>query len=168
MTKTFTSLAALSLGLLLAGCGSTGSSNPTPSVSPRTQLLTTPKWRITAISQMLTFNGQTITSNAYAGVSSCRRDDFGKFNVDKTVVTDEGATKCLSAAAQTKTGTWSFNAAETDITVVDPNPTPGSIGNATAEILQMTSTNMQLRTTTTQTQAGYPITVVLTTDYVAF
>lgn len=156
----------LSLGLL-AACSSNNSS-PTPSVSPRTQLLTTPKWRITGITQALTFNGQTFTSNAYATVSSCRKDDFGKFNVDKTVVTDEGPTKCSSSAAQTKTGTWSFNVAETEITVVDPNPTPGSIGNATAEILQMTSTNMQLRTTTTQTQAGYPITVVLTTDYIAF
>ncbi|MDO7873254.1 hypothetical protein Q5H93_00810 [Hymenobacter sp. ASUV-10] len=167
MTKISTCLVALSLGLLLASCGGSGNSNPTPSVSPRTQLLTTPKWRISGISQALTFNGQTITTNAYAGVSSCRKDDFGKFNVDKTVVTDEGATKCSSSAPQSKTGTWSFNTAETEITVVDPNPTPGSIGNATAEILQMTATNMQLRTTTTQTQAGYPITVVLTTDYIA-
>lgn len=166
MNKIFTSLAALSLGLLLAGCGSSGNSNPTPSVSPRTQLLAGTKWRITAIIAASSFAGQTITRDAYASVGSCKRDDYLKFETNLTLTQDEGATRCSTSSPQSKQGTWSFNTAETEITTVDPSIAVGSLGRTVvAEVLQLTSTALQVRTTNTQTQGGITVISTATTTY---
>lgn len=44
------------------------------------------------------------------GVDNCTKDDCTKFNSDKTIAFDEGATKCDPTDPQTSTGTWSLSA----------------------------------------------------------
>lgn len=171
MLKKITLLSALFAALVLAGCSKkTEDPTPTtPTLSAKATLLTTPKWRITAIVSAATFNGQTTTNDSYATLRQCKRDDFGKFNADFSVVTDEGATRCTSTDPQTKTGSWSLNAAETQLTIVDPSLPAGTLGQTvTADLLQLTSTTMVIRTTNNQTVGGYTIVATATTTYAAF
>ncbi|MBF9235967.1 hypothetical protein I2I05_01025 [Hymenobacter sp. BT683] len=169
MNKRFTHLLILSLALVAAACGKDGDPTPDkPAVSAKTALLTTPKWRITAIVGTTTFGGQTTTINGYASLPACQKDNFGKFNVDKSVVMDEGATKCSTTAPQSKTGTWSFNAAETELTTVDPSQPTGTLQHTVvAEVLQLTATALKVKTTTTQTVSGFTIVSTATTTYAA-
>ena len=44
------------------------------------------------------------------GVDDCTKDDCSKFNSDKSISFDEGATKCDPTDPQTSTGTWSLSA----------------------------------------------------------
>ena len=159
-----------SLLLALAGCGKKSDPTPaTPSLSAKATLLTTPKWRITAVVGTSTFSGQTITTDGYAGLASCIKDNFSKFNPDLTAISDEGATKCSPTAPQTKQGTWSFNAAEDQITTVDPSVPVGTLGNTiTADLLQLTTTTLQVKTTNTQILSGLTVVTTATTTYTAF
>lgn len=163
-------LLGLSLALAVAGCGK--KSDPTPAANPvsaKTALLTASKWRITAITSTTTFFGQTVTGDSYTSLSACQRDNFETFSTNLTTTYDEGATKCSGTDPQTKQGTWSFNTAETELTIVDPSQAATSpLRTATAEVVQLTANAMQLRTTTTQTQSGVTITVSLLTTYVGF
>lgn len=163
-------LVGASLLLALAGCSKKSDPTPAaPALSAKTLLLTAPKWRITAIVGATTFNGQTITTDGFANLQSCVKDNFSKYNSDLTLIYDEGATKCSNTAPQTKPGTWSFNAAEDKLTVVDPSVPAGTTGNTiTADLLQLTSTSLQVRTTNTQTVSGYTVVSTATTTYAAF
>lgn len=162
-------LLGLSLLLTMVGCGKKSDPTPTPSFSANTVALTAPKWRITAIVGATTFAGQTTTTDGYAGLPNCQKDNFLKFNTNLTAVYDEGATKCSSSAAQSKQATWSYNSAETQLTIIDPSVPAGSVGNTiTADILQLTATTLQVKTTNTQTVAGYTIVSIATTTYAAF
>jgi hypothetical protein len=169
MSKLSTYLLGVSLVLVVAACGKKDDPTPTPSFSAKTTLLTTPKWRITAVAATTTFGTQTVTSDGYTGQPACVKDDYIKFNTDLTAVKDEGATKCSTSSPQSRPATWSFNSSETEITTVDPSVPAGSVGNTiTAEVLQLTSTALQLRTTTTQTSGGFTIVSTATSTYAAF
>lgn len=175
MTKIFTSLAALSLGLALAGCDS-NKSTPTPSASPKTQLLTAKNWRLTSSVSRVTFNifGQTTstTLDGYAQFPSCRRDDFLKFNVgtgnNNAWVVDEGSTKCTTTGPQSRTGTWFFNAAETEITLLDPTSPINVLKSQIVQIPQLTATTLQTIITVRDTVNTIPRETVATNMYTAF
>jgi len=119
-------------------------SNAMPS---KTELLTTPKWRITAETETVK-NAQTGGSSTttvfdrYAGMTACVRDNFHKFNVDKSWIIDEGASKCLSTAPQSGSSTWNFNSDQTKLLVPSP-----SLPATTAEvdIVELTSSTLRLR-----------------------
>jgi hypothetical protein len=50
-------------------------------------------------------------------LDACRKDNRSKFNADQSYQVDEGPTKCSANATQIReTGTWYFNANETEIT----------------------------------------------------
>ena len=165
-----TYLLGLSLTLAVAGCSK--KADPVaaaPAVSANTALLTTPKWRISAIVGTTNFAGQIITVDGYAGFPACQKDNFAKFNIDKSAVADEGATKCSGTDPQSKQGTWSFNTAETQLTTVDSTVPAGSPNSSvTADLLQLTATTLQVRTTNTQTISGVTVVTTATTTYTAF
>jgi hypothetical protein len=132
-------------------------------------LLTASKWRITAITSTTTVFEQTTTGDSYASLPTCQRDNFETFSTSLATTFDEGATKCSSSDPQTKQGIWSFNTAETELTIVDPSqPANSPLRTATAEVVQLAATSMQLRTTTSQTQGGQTITVSLLTTYLGY
>ena len=171
MLKKTALLPVLILAIGLASCSKkTDDPTPTtPTLSAKVTLLTTPKWRITAIVGGTTFNGQTTTTNSYALLPVCQQDDFYKFNTDFSAVADAGVVRCAPSDPQTKTGTWSFNAAETQITTIDPSRPVGSLGqNTTADLIQLTNTTLVVKTTTNQTVGGYTIISTATTTYTAF
>jgi hypothetical protein len=170
MAKFSTYLLCLSLALSAASCGK--KSDPTPAANPlsaNATLLTTPRWRISAIVGTTTFAGQTQTIDGYAGLQACQKDNFLKFNADLTMTYDEGGTKCSTTATQAKPGTWSLNAAETQLTTIDPSVASGSIGNTiVADVLQITATTLQVKTTNTQTVSGFTVVSTATSTYTAF
>jgi hypothetical protein len=92
-------------------------SEPAPSTT-RTDLLTTPKWKLT---------GGTISTGAFTlpistFVGACYNDDTFKFNTDKTVLNDAGTVKCNTTDPQTQTGSWSFaNSDQTQLQLTVPN-----------------------------------------------
>jgi hypothetical protein len=175
MTKISTYLMALSLGLSLAGCSS---NDPTPSrsLSPKTQLLTATNWRLASSISQVTFDvsGQPLstTVDGYAQFPTCRRDDFMKFNVgtgtNNAWIVDEGATRCVSTGPQSRTGTWSFNTAETEITLLDPTLPVAGLQRQVVQVPQLTATTLQLVLTYLDTVNTIPRKTVATNTYTAF
>lgn len=160
-------------GLLLAGLlatmGACKKDDPKPktNLTAKEQLLTDHKWKISAITLVATSPLGSITQDGYAPLAACQKDNFNAYNADKTGATDEGATKCSTSAPQSTPYTWSFNAAETELSFTgtfngQPNTT------VAGELLQLTNNTMQVRTTTTQTTAGITITTTATTTYVPY
>ncbi|MGI4869686.1 MAG: lipocalin family protein [Janthinobacterium lividum] len=123
----------------------------------KTDMLTAKNWRVSAQTTTTTINGQTSTSST---IASCDADDFIKFNTDKTLVDDEGATKCNSSSAQTTPGTWSFNSDESKLTVTESGV------STTADIKELSSSVLHLYATQTQSQTvgGTTISYTYTTD----
>jgi|GEM_PF-1284836 len=174
-------LSALFCGLTLAaavtGCGSKNDPTPsTPAVSAKTALLTAKNWRCTASTSVVTFyiGGQTTTTSldGYAQFPSCRRDDFLKFDVGASGGTnpwtvDEGATRCTSTGPQTRTGTWSFNPAETQITLLDPTSPVRNLRNQVVEVPVLTATTLQTIITVMDTVNTIPRRTVATNTYAA-
>jgi len=158
------------LVLGMAGCSKDDPTPAAPAVSAKTALLATPKWRISAIVSAGTIAGQTIPPrDSFSGQSDCIKDNFWKFDTNLTVTQDEGALRCSPTAAQSRQATWSFNAAETEITIVDSSQPVGSLGHTVqGELLQLTSTTMQIRVTNNQPVNGFSSSVTATTTYTAF
>lgn len=79
-----------------------------------TELLTGNTWRITAWTVSPPILGIT---DWYADSEACETDNLYTFETGGIAKLDEGPTKCNASDAQTTTGTWSFNADETELTV---------------------------------------------------
>lgn len=108
----------------------------------RTFLLTSRNWRITGATG--TSGSQTI--DFYPNIPACQRDNFFRFNFNKTYIVDEGPTKCSASDPQTSTSTWDFASNETKL-VLGPQST-------TYDILQLTSTTLQIRIVVSSTQTN--------------
>jgi hypothetical protein len=169
MKKFYSYSVGLCLAVALVGCGKDDSDDAkpnTPTLTAKETLLTSKNWRISAVSVTHSFFGQTINSDGYAQLSACKKDDFIKYNADKTAVGDEGATKCSTSDPQTSSFTWAFNSAETELT--HSGTINGTATSVKAEVLQLTATTLQIRTTNVQTQSGVTSTSTATTTYTAF
>ena len=103
----------------------------------KTELLSGGKWTLTALTVNPAFvsNGISIT-DVFATYPACLKDDFQTFATDGTYTYDEGATKCDPDDVQTETGTWKFNAGETEISLTLPTYTDAW------EIKNLTATSM--------------------------
>lgn len=131
--------------LLLLICGVAALSachkdDNSPSLS-RTDLLTTKNWRVTASTFTTTDQGNVTVQDDYLKYLPCERDNFTKFNSDKTVVQNEGASKCNAAAPQSSTFVWAFNQDETQLLI-------GEDAGATVPftIVELSATTLHLRT----------------------
>lgn len=143
-------LLLLSLFALLSGCKSNLAEPP----ASRADLLLAKKWRVTAQTNTYSTpqlnNGVPVVTDIYAAFYSlpCAQDNFIQFYADKTVVFDEGATKCAATDPQTETSNWAFNADQTKLTLADP--TQG--GNAVPfDVLELSATTLRLRYTVVTT-----------------
>lgn len=131
--------------LALGACSKKDDASPAPTPS-RSELLTARPWRLSAQTTTTTPSGGTpTTTNDFAALSACERDNFFKFNTDKTLVVDEGPSKCSASAAQTSSFTWDFNADQTKLLVTSPGKTTPE----TDDIVELTATTLRFRTATT-------------------
>lgn len=89
----------------------------TPVNKSKTDLLCAHYWKLASatVNPPLDIDGVPVT-DIFATFDDCQKDDLTKYNTDKTVIYDEGATKCDPSASQTTSGTWSFNSDETILT----------------------------------------------------
>jgi len=125
----------LFLGMAALGaCSKNSEPAPPPS---RTDLLTTPKWKLTG--GTISVAGVPLPISAFIG--TCYNDDTFKFNTDKTVLNDAGTVKCNATDPQTQTGSWSFaNSDQTQMQLTVPS-TPL---NGTFDIKELTSNSLRL------------------------
>lgn len=117
--------------------------NPAPVEKTKTEIITAKSWRITGF----TFKeGNGPIEDVYAQLQTCTKDDFYKFNIDKTFRFDEGATKCSSNDPQTATSAWDITADGSILLLMEMK------GSATAElydIAELTESKLRIRQTDT-------------------
>jgi len=137
-------LSLLTLAFLFSAC------KKDDQVPTKTELLTQGLWKMTAYivdPEFPIFDNEgnmTGTSNdMFATMEDCEKDDTNKFNTDKTLVTEEGATKCDSSDPQKTTITWSFNTDETILILT------GDGDAITLSILELTDNVLKLKSTET-------------------
>lgn len=150
--------------LALGSCKKNDSNSPTPS---KTDLLTAKNWRLTADKTTSTssVSPNSVVTDEYATSPACERDNFIKFNTNKTAVYDEGATKCSTSDPQTASAAWDFNSDATKLTFTDPS---GSGLSIQEDILELTATTLRLRVTSSYTAGGITATSTEETTYTAF
>jgi hypothetical protein len=124
----------------VASLGACKKNNETSPEASRTELLTTKSWRLSAS----TITTGTSVKDEYATSEACERDNFIKFNTNKSVVVDEGATRCDPADMQTQTSTWDFNSDQTKLTI----PVYAGVIIA-ADIVELSATTLRVRYTDT-------------------
>ena len=101
------------MSALAVGCKK--DKDPTPPT--KTELLTAKGWRISGDVTVTTTTGRPATTvDHFASAPACEKDNFVKFNTDKTARFDEGALLC-QGARQTETGVWDFNSDQTKLTL---------------------------------------------------
>jgi hypothetical protein len=96
-------------------------------------------WVISKVTQQ-TAGSQPV--DVTSQVASCEKDNLYTYKSNGVYIQDEGATKCTNSQPQTITGTFSFNADETELTVTN-NLNPSSVGRVT--VLELTTSNFNIR-----------------------
>lgn len=144
------SLLYIATAVLLAGsitsCSKDDEDEVAPVVPTKTELITAKNWRISAFTYK---EGSSQTQDFYAQFGSCTRDDFYKFNTDKTFKFDEGATRCSTSDPQTETSAWDINADGTILLLLEMK------GSTTAELYNVVElTDSKLRISQTYTGSG--------------
>jgi hypothetical protein len=142
-------------------------SENTPS---KPDLLTSKNWRITAFTATSTTTypsgtPTTSTSDEYAKLLACEKDDFLKFNTDKTLIEDEGPSKCSSADPQRTTSQWEFNNDQTRLLITSTGASPST---ETGEILELSASTLRLRKTFSYGIGPATIGIEATMTYTSF
>ena len=159
------------LFLLLLATASLGackkdSNSTSPAAASRPDLLTAKNWRLSAYTSTFTAAGTpAVTTDEYAGLPACERDNFAKFNTNKSVAFDEGPTKCNTTDPQTENGTWDFNSDYTKLTLGDPQlggfPVP-------FDVIDLSASTMALRYTYTYSTNGISYSQTINVSFTAF
>jgi hypothetical protein len=139
LKKLSTYLLVVAMAALSVSCKKDGENKPAAS---KADLLTAKNWRITADVTVSTTNGKTTTTDDFATAATCEKDNYFKFNTDKTVRFDEGANRC-QGSNQTETGVWDFNSDQTKLTM-------GAAGSSTIgqfDIVELSTTTLKLSLT---------------------
>ncbi len=155
-TYRFLIFSLLSLAILFSSC-----SKDKEELSAKTELLTKSAWKMTAYTVEPGFptfddegNITGSTNDIFAFLDDCEKDDTHMFNTDKSMITDEGMTKCESSDPQKTNGTWSFNADETSLTITEEGE-PQLV-----EILELTQSVLKIKST--ETDGGMTFTYTIT------
>jgi hypothetical protein len=142
-------------------------SENTPS---KADLLTNKSWRLTAFTTISTTavtgsSPSTSTSDEYAKLQACEKDDFLKFNTDKILIDDEGPSKCNTADSQRITSQWDFNSDQTKLLVTST----GSLSSTeTGDIIELSVSTLRLRKTFYYGIGPATLTLEATTTYTSF
>ncbi|WP_460611376.1 hypothetical protein [Hymenobacter terrigena] len=127
-------------------------------VATRPNKLSTPKWRLTGY--LYDEAGANGAVDVYAQMAACERDNFYRFNIPNQLIKDEGTTKCAASDPQTVTGTWAFDANQSNLEMSFPGVPPASY-----ELLVVNETRLQLRGHGTTARGASYITIL---EYAAF
>lgn len=103
------------LGLsVLSGC----KDDDDDAAPSKTSQLTAKSWRPTAV----TITSAGISTNVidFLYPAPCNKDNFIKFNTDKSATYDEGPLRCDASAPQTEKGSWEFTTNETKLKLTNP------------------------------------------------
>ena len=98
-------------------------------------------------------------------MSACERDNFVKFNADRTYVGDEGPTLCNTSDPQTQTGTWKFENNDTKLTISDP----GALGtDQYFDVITLSASTVRLHDTATFSFGGVTVSATVNQTFTAF
>ncbi len=131
----------LALSLTFTSCKKDKKEDPAPVAKTKTELITGKNWKVTAATidpAIDLFGTGTPTTNLYAQLEDCNKDDLIRFDTPNAYKEDEGGTKCDATDPQTITGTWVFSADETKVTT---NTASG--GSTTFNITELTETTLK-------------------------
>jgi hypothetical protein len=162
-----TKLLLLSLGLAsLSACKKDSENAPANKATSPSELLTAKNWRMTAYtSSFAAASTAAVTTDEYADTPACQRDNYAKFSTNKSVVFDEGATKCSTTDAQSETSTWDLSSNDTKLTLAAPQfgafPIP-------FDIIKLTSSTLQLRYSYTYSSNNVSYTETQDATFTAF
>ncbi len=147
-------LSALALVALVSACKKDSTDTPTPSA--KVALLVNKRWGLTA----LTAQQGSVTKDGYATLRPCEKDDYLRFNDDRTAEANEGPLKCNTSDAQSQAGTWELISNETKLLLT--TPLLGTGGAGTPDIVELSSTRMVLRGTVIDNNVTTTYTATLT------
>lgn len=139
MKNRYSLLCKSALLLAVAAGFLTGCDKVSETAAPnKTQVLTGSTWHITAYTRATGSNAPVNYLNT-AFSTACERDDRYAFGTNGVQVRTEGPTACAGNTTSTVVGTypWNLNSAQTQLT----------IGNTTFELVQLSASALQLRTT---------------------
>ena len=155
-THRFFIISLLSLTLIFSSC-----SKDEEELSQKTELLTKSAWKMTAYTVepgFPTFDNEGnitgSTNDIFAMLDNCEKDDTHKFNSDKSLITDEGMTKCDSSDPQKTNGTWIFNVDETSLTITEEGE------SQIVTIVELTQSVLKIKST--ETEEGMTFTYTIT------
>lgn len=156
----------LSLGLAtLNACKKDNETTPAATASP-TELLTAKNWRLSAYtSSFATAGAAAVTTDEYEAIPACQRDDFAKFNANKSVLYDVGATKCSATDAQSETSTWALSSNDTKLMLAVPQL--GGFPN-TYDIISLSSSTLHIRYSYTYSSNNVSYTETQDATFTAF
>lgn len=134
------------LSLLIGSCKKEETTVP----KSKTELLCAHYWKVVAltVNPPLDIDG-TPVSDLLSIMDDCNKDDLVKYNTDKTLIYDEGATKCDPASPQTSSGTWSFNSDETILTEDDED----------LSLIELNESTLKLKIVQTIAEVDYTYTI---------
>jgi hypothetical protein len=148
------------LSLLLLAALALGSckknDNNAPAGPSNADLLTAKSWRPSAATLSVTVAGITTPVGSFG---ACDKDDIVKFNTDKSLVHDAGATKCDATDPQTERGTWSMpNDSKLNLAL----PSSSTLSSGTFDIKELSATTLHIVTNETQGGITYTADVTFT------
>jgi len=153
--------------LFLLAAAALGACKKNDDNAPRsnTDLLTARNWHLSAETTTTVINnGPPATTDSYAKMSACERDNLVKFNADRTYIDDEGPTLCNPSDPQTQTGTWKLENSDTKLTISDPGA-PGT--DQSFDIITLSASTMRLHSTATYSFGGVTASVTVNQTFTA-
>lgn len=154
--------------LFLLAAAALGACKKNDDNAPRsnTDLLTASNWHLSAgTTTTLINNGPPTTTDSYAKMSACERDNFVKFDADRTYVGDEGPTLCSASDPQTQTGTWKLENSDNKLIISDPGA-PGT--DQAFDIITLSVSAMRLHNTATYSFGGVTASTTVNQTFTAF
>jgi hypothetical protein len=133
-------LATLLLAAAFTSCKKDDDKSPS-----KADQLSAKSWQLTASTVTSVDNGTTTTVDAYKQLDACEKDNFMKFNSNKTLDVNEGALRCDPTDPQVQTGTWDLNSDQTKLYLSNAAMAGGL--TAQVDLVELSDSKLVLRGT---------------------
>ena len=149
-------LIGLMAATALIGCKKDSDDPATPTPSAKTTALLNKRWGLTAV----TAQQGSMIEDVYAQLPACGKDNYLRFNEDRTLEANEGPLKCDAADPQARSGNWELVSNESKLLIT--TPIFGAGGAAIPDIIELSATRMVLRATIIESGVTTTLTATLT------